>query len=122
MAMQNSLDSICLASHKNCCRCGKAFFDFSDSGRANVCLHCRRPAIRPIRGEVHAFGKPLSMRQEQIAEMISRGKPNKEIAFELSLALGTIKVFTSQIFMKTGCANRTALAVWWLQKSENLNG
>ncbi len=51
--------------------------------------------------------------------MISRGKPNKEIAYELALTVGTIKVFVSSIFMRTGCPNRTALAVWWLQKSDN---
>ncbi len=117
--MQNSLDSICSASRRNCSRCGADFFDFSDSGRSNVCLHCRMPVTRNPMKEANLFGSPLTPRQAQITEMIATGKPNKEIAYELALSVGTIKVFVSSIFLRTGCPNRTALAIWWLAKRDN---
>ncbi len=116
--MQNSLDSICSASRKNCSRCAADFFDFTPTGRSNICLHCRKPIVRKHRQELNVLGSALTLRQRQITEMISRGKPNKEIAYELALTVGTIKVFVSSIFLRTGCQNRTQLALWWL-KSDN---
>jgi DNA-binding NarL/FixJ family response regulator len=44
----------------------------------------------------------LSPRQRQMLELIARGYSNKEIARELDLALGTVKVHVTALFLKLG--------------------
>jgi DNA-binding NarL/FixJ family response regulator len=51
--------------------------------------------------------------------LVSRGKLNKEIAFELHLSEGTIKEYLNRIFRKLGATNRTELAVWALTKMKH---
>ena len=91
---------------RTCCRCGSAYR--SDSGR-RICPGCTVPAEmrkkRPINPE-------LSFREKQVVTLVSHGKPNKEIAFNLHLTEGTIKEYLNRIFRKLGVANRTELAVW----------
>ncbi len=85
---------------------------------ARVCQICRAPRLPKLpRGLV--LGHPLSPRESQIARMIAAGDPNKEIAGKLGLVEGTVKVYVSNIFAKTGMDNRTKLARWWWEKSDN---
>ncbi len=65
------------------------------------------------------LGHPLSPRESQITDLVADGKINKEIAGKLGLTEGTIKVYISSIFAKTGVDNRTKLARWWWEKSDN---
>jgi DNA-binding NarL/FixJ family response regulator len=44
--------------------------------------------------------------------LVCQAKLNKEIAYELHLAEGTIKEYLNRIFRKVGATNRTELAVW----------
>jgi len=67
-----------------------------------------------VRGEM--LGRPFSVRQLQILELLVAGLLNKEIAHKLHLSEGTIKVFMSVIFAKSGMTNRTELAVWWVRR------
>jgi DNA-binding NarL/FixJ family response regulator len=60
----------------------------------------------------------LSRREKQIVELISQAKLNKEIAHELQLAEGTIKVYLVHLFRKVGVSNRTQLAVWAMKHEE----
>lgn len=53
----------------------------------------------------------LSPRQSRVLEMLVRGKSNKEIARELNLGAGTVKVHMAALFSKLGVANRAAAAV-----------
>jgi len=106
-----------VAIPKNCHRCGKDFMDGSVECKLRVCPTCRLPAIerqRHRRDEaLPLLGKPLTIREKQIVEMVRFGKLNKEIGGELHLTEGTIKVYLDRIYKKTGMANRTILAVWW---------
>ena len=52
----------------------------------------------------------LSPREREIAERVARGARNKEIAWELSLAEGTVKLHISNTFKKLGVGNRVGLA------------
>lgn len=60
----------------------------------------------------------LSSRERQVTELVGQGKPNKEIAWQLHLAEGTIKEYVYRIFQKLGVSNRTELAVRWLQEHQ----
>lgn len=53
----------------------------------------------------------LSPRQSLVLELLVRGKSNKEIARELNLGAGTVKVHMAALFSKLGVANRSAAAV-----------
>jgi DNA-binding NarL/FixJ family response regulator len=90
---------------KTCCRCGGEFR--THSGR--VCSICRKPRVR-VRSR--ADNRALSFREKQIAKLICQAKLNKEIAFELHLAEGTIKEYLNRIFRKLAVKNRTELAIW----------
>jgi DNA-binding NarL/FixJ family response regulator len=52
----------------------------------------------------------LSTREQEVAQLIAQGCPNKEIACRLGLQEITIKVYASSIFRKLGVRNRTAAA------------
>ena len=53
----------------------------------------------------------LSTRERSIASLIVRGLKNREIAAELGIGEGTVKVHLHNIFEKLGVANRTELAL-----------
>lgn len=68
---------------------------------------CDLPAIR--QGADHD-GMPgaLTDRQQQVLQLLARGASNKEIARELRLAEGTIKVHLGGLFRALGVHSRTA--------------
>jgi DNA-binding CsgD family transcriptional regulator len=53
----------------------------------------------------------LSARERKVAQLVSVGLSNKQIAQRLNLSEGTVKVHLHQILQKMGIKNRTALAV-----------
>ena len=56
---------------------------------------------------VNRFG--LSIREQEIFALINQGMSNCEIAAALFITESTVKFHTSNIFKKTGLANRTEL-------------
>ena len=91
---------------RNCFRCGQEFP--SDCGD-RICTVCRKPktADKPLNPN-------LSFREKQVVDLVSQAKLNKEIAYELHLAEGTIKEYLNRIFRKLSVSNRTELAIWAL--------
>src|ERR1700735_1963107 len=90
---------------RSCARCGNRFCAF---GREYSCPACRRPmgaAPEPARKA------KLSFREQQIVALIRQAKTNKEIAYELCLAEGTVKEYLYRIFRKLDVNNRTELAL-----------
>ena len=63
--------------------------------------------------------KPLSRRQKLLADFVAEGLGNKEIAIQMGLSEGVVKVYLSIIFDKLGCQNRTQLALWVLHGANN---
>lgn len=101
---------------RNCCRCGQDFEDDCATLR-HICHNCRKTrAVPKLKGVLELLGKPFSVRETQLIECVCAGMQNKEIAYSLHLAEGTIKVFMSTILRKAGVLNRTALAMWWTRK------
>ena len=107
----------CVGVPKNCVRCGLDFRDFSDRGLARVCPECKKakPPKPPRYSEAVLAGKPLTVREKQVAALVGEGQPSKVIAHQLHLGEGTIKVVISTILAKTGLGNRTCLAIWWVR-------
>ena len=96
---------------KTCCRCGEEFRADTD----RICSACRQPRLRSPEDPVT---RKLTFREKQIVELVSGAKLNKEIAYELKLAEGTIKEYLNRIFRKLQVKNRTELAIWAIRKRE----
>lgn len=54
---------------------------------------------------------PLTPRQVEVLRMIAVGKANKQIAYELNLSVGTVKIHVSNILDALGATNRTQAIV-----------
>jgi DNA-binding NarL/FixJ family response regulator len=53
------------------------------------------------------LGLDLTPQQHRVLALLSDGKPNKQIAFELAVTEATVKAHLSQIFRKLGVHSRT---------------
>lgn len=84
---------------RNCSRCGQ---EYSTRRNSFVCESCRRPRKR-LTGE-------LTPREQQVADLVRAGLSNQEIADQLHLSKGTLKVYVSHILAKVGVNSRFALA------------
>jgi DNA-binding NarL/FixJ family response regulator len=58
-----------------------------------------------------AWSKVLSPREHDVALLVARGLSNKEVARELGLREGTVKINLHRIFQKLGTNNRYTLIV-----------
>lgn len=71
--------------------------------------------MAPLKPETHAWADNLSLREKEIAEAISKGLNNKEIAELLFVSEGTIKNHLTSILEKLELRDRTQLAIWVLK-------
>jgi two-component system nitrate/nitrite response regulator NarP len=74
------------------------------------------PELRARIGELEeAFGdrgRPaLSPRERELIRFVRRGLRNREIASELGVTEGTVKVYLHAVFEKLGVSSRTELAI-----------
>lgn len=53
---------------------------------------------------------PLSRRQVEVKDLILEGKSNREISTLLNITIDTVKVYTSNIYLKLGVKNRHQLS------------
>jgi len=58
----------------------------------------------------------LTLREQQVLELVEQGLRNKEIAGELGIQPGTVKIHLKHIFEKTGVRGRYGLALTGLQQ------
>lgn len=112
--MQNkpTVQSYGITVCKSCSRCGVTF---ETAGRAYLCPACRQPKLRPDESP----NKDLTFRERQIIELVYQAKYNKEIAYELCLAEGTIKQYLNNLFRKLGVKNRTGVALWGARQAQS---
>src|SRR5579864_1659431 len=67
-----------------------------------------------FRDSVRQNGYPrseLTAREHQVLELVEQGSKNKEIALELGIRPGTVKIHLKHIFEKTGVRGRYGLAI-----------
>ena len=74
---------------------------------------------RPDRRQVNQKLADLTPQQTRIMKLICAGKPNKQIAYELSLAEATVKAHITALLRRLGVQNRTQAAV--LVESGNMD-
>lgn len=73
-----------------------------------------RPAVPPADP---ALEQLLTQRQREVLERLREGKSNKQIAHELGLSEGTVKIHMTAIFKSLGVRNRTQAAMAFPQSS-----
>ncbi|WP_457796805.1 response regulator [Methylocystis sp. S23] len=75
----------------------------------------RPPGAPPPPGEDAeidaAPAEALTAKEFRVAQLASRGLPNKAIAQEMDVSEGTVKIHLNRIFRKTRVRNRTELAI-----------
>jgi DNA-binding NarL/FixJ family response regulator len=62
-------------------------------------------------GKEAPLGKLFTAQQVAVLECLQKGKANKEIAYELSMSEGTVKVHVQKIMKKLNARNRTEVAI-----------
>jgi len=67
--------------------------------------------IRTVAGR-----SPLTAREQQVLELIEKGFRNREIATNLGIQTGTVKIHLKHIFEKTGIRGRYGLALTGLRE------
>jgi len=63
----------------------------------------------------------LTQRERQVLELVEQGMRNKEIAGELGIRPGTVKIHLKHIFEKTGVRGRYGLALNNMRQREQLS-
>lgn len=58
--------------------------------------------------------KGLSEREQQVAELVSKGFSNREVAINLHIIEKTVKFHLTNIYKKMGMKSRAQLIVWCL--------
>jgi len=61
------------------------------------------------------LGQDLTAREREVLALLVNGMTNKEIAEELTLSMGTVRLHVSNILSKLGASNRTEAATLALQ-------
>ncbi len=68
-----------------------------------------------LSGLLSAKKVTLSPRERQLLTLVSQGRSNENIASELAIAEGTVKVYLSKLFKKVGVSDRFELALYGLR-------
>jgi DNA-binding NarL/FixJ family response regulator len=72
--------------------------------------------IRSVTAPVRGGRSPLTAREAQVVDLVERGMTNREIARELGIRTGTVKIHLKHIFEKTGVHGRYGLALCGLKE------
>jgi len=64
---------------------------------------------------VQEYQQSPTVRQRQVMVLVAQGLSNKQIARELNISEGTVKVHLHQIYNRLGIRKRTALATFVLR-------
>ncbi len=103
---------------RTCYKCGAEFIGHN---KVRVCEDCRQ-SRRYNEYRRKDKGTPLTSREKQLVPKIAEGKGNKQIAYELHIAEGTVKIYLSLIYAKLGLSNRTQLAMLSISDPAAISG
>lgn len=74
--------------------------------------------LRPPNAVVADGSEKLTLRERQVASLVSQGRSNKEIARELHLGYSTVKNYVSSILEKLNLRDRTQIALFAMDHAE----
>jgi DNA-binding CsgD family transcriptional regulator len=85
---------------------------------ADIYATCGADRLRDNAQLTSAPSTPLSRRESEVTELVSRGYTNKQIAEELYVTEKTVETHLSRIFTKLSLSSRAALAAWLVASRE----
>ncbi len=121
LARHVAMETVCQAREAGL----RAVIDLREKVEQVVELICRAlegEAIFPASEEEATRGSRrirLTRREGQLVELLAEGLKNKEIAAQLNLSEGTVKVYLSKLFQKVGAKDRYELALFGLRNLVN---
>jgi len=74
--------------------------------------------LRPTHAPSASGTDKLTLRERQVASLVSQGRSNKEIARELHLGYSTVKNYVSSILEKLDLRDRTQIALFAMDHAE----
>lgn len=74
-----------------------------------------RELSQPPPAELPQTDEPLTRREMEVLRLVAQGLPNQEIATELVISEGTVRIHVSNILGKLHLANRTQATLYALQ-------
>lgn len=91
----------------------------SDTAKVMDCIRCvaagqtwmEDTILQDVEQPVSVTRSNLTAREHQVAELVEKGLKNKDIAQNLGIQTGTVKIHLKHIFEKTGCRGRYGLAL-----------
>lgn len=96
--------------------------DFTDDEVAAVeTVRCALTAALAYRAAVDELARmagaasrgDLTKRQREVCSLLARGLTNGQIARRTGVSERTVRKHVEDLFARTGCTSRTAVAVWW---------
>jgi DNA-binding NarL/FixJ family response regulator len=71
-------------------------------------------AARAVLEERRSSGRPndLSPREQEVLQLVRKGRANKQIARDLGISERTVKAHLTSVFARIGVADRTQAALW----------
>ncbi len=95
---------------------GVSFEDLTEAIRMVHAGHKRIPPAVAERLAERFSVEPLTGREQQVLELIVRGKSNKEIGAELKISEATVKSHINSLLSKLGVTDRTQAATTAIQR------
>jgi DNA-binding NarL/FixJ family response regulator len=84
-----------------------------DAARRDFLPQGERPDRQPRRTPASAAVlEVMPLRERQVLARMMQGRRNKQIALELGIAAGTVKVYAKSLFRRIGVLNRSEAASW----------
>jgi DNA-binding NarL/FixJ family response regulator len=89
----------------------KVYFCLDSQCNLVACNLFAVPGMFSMLASENEWSKILSPRERAVALLICGGLSNKEVARELGLSLGTVKIHVHNIFQKLGVRSRYGLII-----------
>ncbi|MFQ6173241.1 response regulator transcription factor [Oryzobacter sp. R7] len=64
----------------------------------------------------------LTPRQRQVCALVARGLTNSQVAARTGVTERTVRKHLEDVFARTGCTSRTAVALWWREHGGDRRG
>lgn len=95
----------------------ETFLDLGASTMVDLCDRELKSVVSQVKSAESDAGTGLTTQESSIADLVSQGMSNKEVAATLYLSPKTVQYHLSRIYAKLTIRSRAELAAWWREAS-----